>query len=203
VVFACNGYESLRELGRGVFDGYILDLWLPDWSGAQLCREVRKIDPHGPVLFCTAAARMVDRYRAMRAGGSVYLCKPVDPPQLLAQLRVLLELADLESIRARIEADRAARAELDRRAVELFKRAGESRRSALRAVERTSKAKVSIAFMKSGGTKANFERWWPALFAGTWANVQAATNGRASDAVNAAAPSPRVLKAIHAAGRPG
>lgn len=169
MVFACNGYESLRELRRGVFDGYVLDSWLSDWSGAQLCREVRKIDPHGPVLFCTAAARMEDRTRAMRAGGSAYLCKPVDPSRLLAQLRVLLELAELESIRARIDADRATRAELERRAAEVLNRTGESRRSAVRAVERISKAKASIAFLKSGGTKAHFERWWPTLFAGAWA----------------------------------
>jgi DNA-binding response OmpR family regulator len=192
MVFACNGYESLRELGRGVFDGYVLDLWLSDWCGAQLCREVRKIDPHGPVLFCTAAARMEDRKRAMRAGGSAYLCKPVDPSRLLAQLRVLLELADLESTRARVEADRATRAELERHAAELFKRTAESRRSAVRALERISKAKASIAFLKSGGTKANFERWWPALFAGAWANIQPATNEPASDAANAGAPARRV-----------
>jgi CheY-like chemotaxis protein len=187
IVFACNGYESLRELGRGVFDGYVLDLWLSDWSGAHLCREVRKTDPHGPVLFCTAAARMEDRNRAMRAGGSAYLSKPVDPSRLLAQLRVLLELADLESIRARADADRATRAELERRAAELFKRTGESRRSAIRAVERVSKATASIAFLRSGGTKANFERWWPAVFAAAWAKIQPGTNEPASDAANAAA----------------
>ncbi|MDB5924818.1 MAG: DNA-binding response regulator [Betaproteobacteria bacterium] len=183
LVFACNAYEALRELGRGVFDGYVLDLWLSDWSGAQLCREVRKLDPHGPILFCTAAARTEDRNRAMRAGGSAYLCKPVDPSRLLAQLRVLLELADLESIRARIEASGVTQAELERRAAEVFKRTGESRRSAVRAVERISKAKASIAFSKSGGTKANFERWWPTLFAGAWANIQAV----ASDGAVAAA----------------
>jgi CheY-like chemotaxis protein len=182
IVFACNGYESLRELGRGVFDGYVLDLWLSDWSGAHLCREVRKIDPNGPVLFCTAAARMEDQNRAMRAGGSAYLRKPVDPSRLLAQLRVLLELADLESIQARMPADRATRAELDRCAAELFKRTGEARRSAVRTVERISKARASIAFLKSGGTKANFERWWPTLFAKVWANIQPATSEPSVDA---------------------
>jgi sigma-B regulation protein RsbU (phosphoserine phosphatase) len=185
MVFACNAYEALRELGRGVFDAYVLDLWLPDWSGAQLCREVRKIDPHGPVLFCTAAARLEDRHRAIRAGGSAYLCKPIDPLRLLAQLRVLLELADLESIRARIEADRATQAELERRVAEVFKRTGESRRSAVRAVERVSKAKAAVAFSKCGGTKANFERWWPTLFAGAWANIQAQTKEPAIDAAHA------------------
>jgi DNA-binding response OmpR family regulator len=192
MVFACNAYEALREIGRGVFDGYVLDLWLSDWSGAQLCREVRKIDPHGPVLFYTAAARIEDRNRAIRAGGSAYLCKPVDPSRLLAQLRVLLGLADLESIRARIEADRATRAELERRAAEIFKRTGEARRSALRAIERISKAKAAMAFSKSGGTKANFERWWPTVFAGAWANIQPATNDPAIDTANAGARAGRV-----------
>ncbi|MEN3353567.1 MAG: two-component system, OmpR family, response regulator [Betaproteobacteria bacterium] len=173
VVFACNAFEGLRELHTGIFNAYLLEYSLPDWSGAQLCQQIRKVDPHAPVLFCSAAARAADRDCAMRAGGSAYLCKPIHPSRLLAQLRMLLELSDRESIRARLDAERATQEELERSVVQVFKRSHESRKSALRAVERVSRAKASIAFARSGGTRANFERWWPAVFAAAWANIQA------------------------------
>jgi DNA-binding response OmpR family regulator len=173
IVFACNGHEGLCQVGRRAYDAYILDLWLPDWSGARLCAEIRKYDVCGPILFYTAAARNEDRNRAMRAGASAYLCKPVDPVRLQAQLRVLLELADLESIQARVEEERAIQAQLEYRAAEVFKRVGEARLSAMRAMEQIARAKASLAFGRAGGTHANFERWWPEVFRAAWANTEA------------------------------
>jgi twitching motility two-component system response regulator PilH len=165
-VFACSGYEALRELERGVFDAYVLDYWLSDWSGAQLCREIRKTDPNGPIVFCTAAAHNEDRANALRAGASAYLCKPVDPKRLLGELRVLLELGDLESLQARVEEERAIQEELSRRSAALAQRTKEAQRTAARALERISKAKAAHAFWLARGTRANFERWWPIVYAG-------------------------------------
>ena len=44
--FAVNAYEALRALHSQPFDAYVLDYWMPDWSGPLLCREIRKHDPH-------------------------------------------------------------------------------------------------------------------------------------------------------------
>src|SRR5690349_10234766 len=41
-VFACNAVDAFRELYRYVFDLYVLELWLPDWTGVHLCQDVRK-----------------------------------------------------------------------------------------------------------------------------------------------------------------
>jgi CheY-like chemotaxis protein len=176
-VFACNGQEALREFGHGVFDGYLLDLWLSDMSGAQLCREIRKADPRGPMVFCTAAARLEDREQAMTAGANAYLCKPIDPSRLLAQLRVLLELGDLESLHAKAETHGAIQHELERRGARIFKRRAEGKSVAARAVERTVRAKASRAFAAAGGTRANFERWWPSIFASAWSNYELQCHG--------------------------
>jgi response regulator RpfG family c-di-GMP phosphodiesterase len=138
-------------------------------SGLQLCREIRKVDPNGPVLFCTGAARDQDRERARRAGASAYLCKPVDPPVLLHQLRVLLELAELESSRAKAELERVLREEFTIRAADILKRRGVERQSAGRAMKRICKIKACNAFTAAGGTIAYLQRYWPAAFAGAWA----------------------------------
>src|SRR5690242_15714750 len=78
-VFASNAYDTLRMLDSGFFDAYLLESWLPDFSGFALCREIRRKDPGGTVLFCTAAARTQDRLLALRAGASAYIGKPLDP----------------------------------------------------------------------------------------------------------------------------
>src|SRR3982751_3343033 len=38
LVFACSAFEALRCVNAEFFHGYVLDYWLPDWSGPSLCR---------------------------------------------------------------------------------------------------------------------------------------------------------------------
>ena len=57
VVVASTGFEALRSLNHAVFDLYLLDYWLADWSGVSLCRDIRKLDPRGPVCFYATADR--------------------------------------------------------------------------------------------------------------------------------------------------
>src|SRR5262249_36227928 len=133
-------------------------------SGAQLCREVRKLDPNGPVFFCMASDRDEDHKRAERAGGSACLMKPLDPAQLRAQMTVWMELADVESIRAKLEEERAVQDEIVRRTQAVMARIAEARGNAVAAIERAARAKAYKAFIESGGTRANFDRWWPQVF---------------------------------------
>jgi DNA-binding response OmpR family regulator len=140
-VFACDAYAALREINSRSFGAYVLEVWLPDLSGLQLCREIRKLDPHGAVVFCTAAVRIEDRSRAFRAGANAYLCKPIDPYRLQSEVRVLFELADIESLRARVEEQQAVQEELQRLTSESVKRAHLAKGAASRAMERTSPVK--------------------------------------------------------------
>jgi CheY-like chemotaxis protein len=56
LICASDFSEGLRLARRGYFDLYILDSWLPDRSGVELCRIIREFDPHTPILFYSAAA---------------------------------------------------------------------------------------------------------------------------------------------------
>jgi DNA-binding response OmpR family regulator len=172
--FVNNAFEGVRELHSRAYDAFVLEQYLPDWSGVDLCRQIRRVDPHGPILFYTAAVRLQDRERALRVGASAYLCKPLDPQRLRAELSVLLELATLESLEARFEAERATQDELAR--YDAKARAGDAKHKLAGAVERTARLQASRAFLKSGGTRANFERWWPSLFAAALAHYQLLEN---------------------------
>jgi DNA-binding response OmpR family regulator len=171
-VFVCSAYEGLRELNSRTFNAFVLESWLPDLSGVHLCREIRKVDPCVPVVFCTAAARDQDRARALRAGASSYLCKPIEPIRLLSQLRVLLELAERESSRAHAQMERVIQQELTVRTPEVLKRFGSTRQAASRAIERISRAKAFRAFVEAGGARAHFERSWPQAFALAWQSYE-------------------------------
>ena len=160
---ARNAFEALREANARPFDLYVLDYWLPDLSGVSLCREIRKIDPRAPILFCTAAGRDEDRRRALRAGANAYLLKPIDATQFTRQARIALELGDLESLRAKVEEERAVHDEL-KRLTELAKaRALDAREATAHAMQRTARTRAFKAFVEAGGTRANFDRWWPQL----------------------------------------
>ena len=89
VVTARDFNEGLRLARRRYFDLYILDSWLPDRSGVELCRAIREFDPDTPILFYSAAAYARDIREGMRAGAQAYLVKPVVPNELrqaIAQL---------------------------------------------------------------------------------------------------------------------
>jgi DNA-binding NarL/FixJ family response regulator len=137
-------------------------------SGLTLCREIRKVDPRGPVLFSTSAARIEHRARAFRAGASAYVCKPINPPLLVGKLRALLELAALESARARPELNRVLEEEFTRRVDQLWNRTGADIEGARRSMERTCRPKAAAAFIKAGGTRAYLDRYWNVAFSAAW-----------------------------------
>lgn len=169
IVFAHNGYEALRSLHADAFDFYVLEYWLPDFSGVALCREIRKVDPSGPIVFCTATDRDDSRRRALNAGANAYLCQPVEPQILRERMKLLLERADADSRSAKREEELAIDAEIARRASGAAARTEHAQALVASATERTARAKAFKAFIESGGTRANFERWWPQVLTTAWA----------------------------------
>ena len=73
------------------FDLYLLDSWLPDGSGLDLCRRIREFDKVTPILFYSAAAYEIDRDLALRCGAQGYLVKPSQPSELCNLVTSLIE----------------------------------------------------------------------------------------------------------------
>ena len=73
------------------FDLYLLDSWLPDGSGLDLCRRIREFDKATPILFYSAAAYEIDRDLAIRCGAQAYLVKPSQPSELCNLVTSLIE----------------------------------------------------------------------------------------------------------------
>src|SRR3954454_2301677 len=73
------------------FDLYLLDSWLPDGSGLELCRRIREFDAETPILFYSAAAYEMDRAEAIKSGAQAYLIKPSHPSELCNLVTSLIE----------------------------------------------------------------------------------------------------------------
>lgn len=68
--------QALSLIQAERFDLYLLDTVLPDLDGFELCRRVRNLDPHTPILFFSGAAYEVDKKKGIEAGADDYISKP-------------------------------------------------------------------------------------------------------------------------------
>ena len=88
-VWKTTGREALAVLGAQPVALVVLDVGLPDVSGLDVCRELRK--RHAvPVIFLTARSGEIDRIVGLELGADDYLAKPFSPRELTARIRAVL-----------------------------------------------------------------------------------------------------------------
>lgn len=71
------------------FDLVVLDVMLPQVSGFELCKEIRKHSAV-PVLFLSAKSTTSDRVAGLKLGANDYLVKPFDLEELLLKVQILI-----------------------------------------------------------------------------------------------------------------
>lgn len=83
LVITKTSASGLIKAQSGIFDLVILEAQLPDGSGIELCKEIRKFDKRAPILFFSADAHPKRIEEAMIAGAQAYLSQPTHPSVLL------------------------------------------------------------------------------------------------------------------------
>lgn len=73
------------------YDLYVLDNWLPDGSGVELCERIRKFGNTAPIIFTSAVGQRHDIDLAMKAGADRYLVKPYEPEVLVQTVKELVD----------------------------------------------------------------------------------------------------------------
>jgi len=68
--------QALSLIQAEHFDLYMLDGWLPEIDGFELCRRLRAFDSRTPILFFSGAAYEADKKRGFEAGADDYVIKP-------------------------------------------------------------------------------------------------------------------------------
>jgi two-component system alkaline phosphatase synthesis response regulator PhoP len=93
VDFAADGDEGLNKATGLPFDLIILDVMLPNRSGFDVCRDIRKAGLATPILLLTARDQTVDKVLGLKLGADDYVTKPFDTLELMARLEALLRRA--------------------------------------------------------------------------------------------------------------
>lgn len=68
--------QALSLIQAEHFDLYMLDGRLPEIDGFELCRRMRAVDSHIPIVFFSGAADAADKEKGIAAGADAYVTKP-------------------------------------------------------------------------------------------------------------------------------
>ena len=93
VSVAVDGFSATEMLNNHSYDLILLDIMLPDISGMELCRQIRKINENIPVIMLTALDGVDNKVQGLQAGADDYLVKPFHFSELLARIEALLRRA--------------------------------------------------------------------------------------------------------------
>lgn len=90
VISAKDGKNALDLFEKEKPVLILLDIMIPEKSGYDVCREIRRKDVFTPVLMLTAKGQEVDKVVGLELGADDYIVKPFSVKELLARIRAAL-----------------------------------------------------------------------------------------------------------------
>lgn len=91
VVLAEDGEKASQLFFKNNFDLAILDVMMPYKDGFTLAKEIRKVNPHIPIVFLTAKSMKEDTLEGFRSGADDYIPKPFDMEEFHARIQAVLK----------------------------------------------------------------------------------------------------------------
>lgn len=93
VTKAEDGAIGLTKAQTGNFDLIITDYMMPNMTGPEFCRELRKdvLLSHVPIIMLTGKGDVKDMVSGINAGADDYLIKPFEPDTLLARISMIMK----------------------------------------------------------------------------------------------------------------
>jgi two-component system catabolic regulation response regulator CreB len=91
-LLATTGGAVAPLLGAHAIDLILLDVGLPDMTGFDLLKEIRR-SHQTPIIFLTARNTEIDRVLGLEIGADDYVAKPFSPRELAARVKVVLRRA--------------------------------------------------------------------------------------------------------------
>lgn len=99
---ADSAEEGMRLFRRVKPDLVILDIMLPQRSGYDFCRAIRR-DSQTPIIFLSAKADESDRIKGLELGADDYVVKPFNLSELAARVKAILRRATGEPVKEVVE----------------------------------------------------------------------------------------------------
>ena len=104
---AINGNEGLKDIKKFEPNLLLLDWMLPDLSGIEICKSIRKDTSFKnlPVIMLTAKGEEEDKIKGLDSGADDYLTKPFSYNELLARIKAILRRSDPKTVSDTLEFD--------------------------------------------------------------------------------------------------
>lgn len=97
VIAAYDGRSALELARSNSPDLIILDLMLPEVSGWDVCRELRR-ESDVPIIILTARDDTTDKIIGLELGADDYVTKPFDPKEIVSRARAVLRRSDVKTV---------------------------------------------------------------------------------------------------------
>ena len=100
-----NGNEGLKQLKKFEPNLLLLDWMLPDLSGIEICKHIRKGNKFKtlPIIMLTAKGEEEDKIKGLESGVDDYLTKPFSFKELLARIKAVLRRSNPEIVSDSLE----------------------------------------------------------------------------------------------------
>ncbi len=92
---ATNGQKGIQIYKDTSPDLVLLDIMIPEKSGYDVCREIRKKDERIPIIMLTAKDQEIDKVVGLEVGADDYVVKPFGVKELLARIRSVLRRSQI------------------------------------------------------------------------------------------------------------
>ena len=102
-----NGNDGLKELKKFRPDLLLLDWMLPDLSGIEICKNIRKDNSFKnlPVIMLTAKGEEEDKIKGLDSGVDDYLTKPFSFNELMARIKAVLRRSNPNTVSDNLKFD--------------------------------------------------------------------------------------------------
>ena len=94
VTAATHGKEAVDLFQQTNPDLVLLDIMMPEMSGYDVCRAIRKLKSRTPIIMLTAKGEEIDKVVGLELGADDYVTKPFGVRELLARIAAVLRRTD-------------------------------------------------------------------------------------------------------------
>lgn len=100
-----NGNEGLKELKKFQPHLLLLDWMLPDLSGIDICKSIRRESnlKNLPIIMLTAKGEGEDKIKGLNSGADDYITKPFSFNEVLARINALLRRSEPNTVADNLE----------------------------------------------------------------------------------------------------
>lgn len=95
ITCATTGTQAIQYIINSQYDLILLDIMLPDYSGLELCTEIRRYTAT-PIIFLTAKSSDFDKLTGFAVGGDDYITKPFSTMELIARIKAIFRRRQLD-----------------------------------------------------------------------------------------------------------